>query len=69
MDGLFEFDDSNWQKAEVVGPIGCGPWGEVSVAKEDRRLAARMLRKEFNVTKPVARATAYFSGQGCRNST
>lgn len=61
---LFEFDDSNWQNAEVLGPIGCGPWGDVSVAKEDRRLAARMLRKEFNVTKPVARATAYYSGQG-----
>ena len=29
-----------------------------------RRLATRMLRKEFTVTKPVARATAYFSGLG-----
>ena len=61
---LFEFDDSNWQEAQVIGPIGCGPWGDVTVAKEDRRLAARMLRKEFNVAKPVARAMAYFSGQG-----
>ncbi len=31
---------------------------------ESRRLPARMLRKEFAATKPVARATIYFSGLG-----
>ena len=58
------FDDSAWSAAEVLGPVGCGPWGEVSVADEERRLAARMFRKQFNVAKPVARATVYFSGLG-----
>lgn len=31
---------------------------------ESRRLPARMLRKEFTVTKPVASATVHFSGLG-----
>lgn len=31
---------------------------------EARRLPARMLRTEFKLTKPVARATVYFSGLG-----
>ena len=31
---------------------------------ESRRLPARMLRKEFALTKPVASATVYFSGLG-----
>ncbi len=61
---VLEFDDSQWSPAEVVGPAGCAPWGDVSVNDEDRRLAARMLRKEFAVTKPVARAMVYFSGLG-----
>ncbi len=61
---VVEFDDSKWSPAEVIGPVGCAPWGDVSVNDEDRRLAARMLRKEFAVTKPVARAMVYFSGLG-----
>ena len=59
-----ECDDSAWQMAEVVAPAGGGPWGEVSVVQESRRLAARMLRKEFQVAKPVKRAMVYFSGLG-----
>ncbi|NLS95718.1 MAG: family 78 glycoside hydrolase catalytic domain [Planctomycetaceae bacterium] len=63
---VFEFDDSAWSTAEVVGPVGCAPWGEISVNDEDRRLAARMLRKGFHLAnpKPMARATVYFSGLG-----
>ncbi len=61
---IFEFDDSAWSQAEVIGPVGCGPWNEISVKDENRRLPARMLRKEFAVTKPIARATVYFSGLG-----
>lgn len=57
------YDDSSWVPAKVLGPVGMPPWGEVSAA-EDRRLAARMLRKEFAVTKTVIRATAYLSGLG-----
>lgn len=59
-----EFDDEQWQTAEVVGPVGCDPWGEVTAADEARRLAARMMRKEFVADKPVDRATVYFSGLG-----
>lgn len=61
---LLEFDDSAWIAAEILAPVGGGPWGEVSVIEEDRRLAARMLRKEFSVGRPVSRAMVYFSGQG-----
>jgi alpha-L-rhamnosidase len=61
---ILEGDDSAWRAAEVLAPVGGGPWGEVTVTDENRRLAARMLRKEFAVTRPVVRAMAYFSGLG-----
>ena len=57
------FSDAAWQPAAVLGPVGMQPWGKVSGA-DDRRLAARMLRKEFNAAKPVARAVVYASGLG-----
>ena len=59
-----DYDDSDWSSAEVVAPIGGGPWGDITVGSEDRRLPARMLRKEFAVTKPIARAMVYYSGLG-----
>lgn len=58
-----DFDDSQWVAARVLGPVGMQPWGEVAGA-EERRLPARMLRKEFGGTGPVARAMLYVSGQG-----
>lgn len=61
---VLEGDDSAWQKAEVVAPVGGRPWGEVAVTDENRRLAARMLRKEFSAAKPVERAMVFFSGLG-----
>ena len=57
------FDDAAWKPANVLGPVGMKPWGDVS-GQEDRTLAARMLRKEFTATKKIARATVYFSGLG-----
>ncbi|MBI2929336.1 MAG: family 78 glycoside hydrolase catalytic domain [Verrucomicrobia bacterium] len=57
------FDDSGWVAAQKLGPVGMAPWGEVS-GSEDRRLAARWLRKEFQVERKVRRATAYVSGLG-----
>lgn len=57
------FDDSGWTAARVLGPVGMQPWGEVRAA-EDRRLPARWLRKEFEITKPVKRAVVYHSGLG-----
>ncbi|HPC59280.1 MAG TPA: family 78 glycoside hydrolase catalytic domain [Verrucomicrobiota bacterium] len=58
-----EFDDSGWPPARVLGPAGMEPWGEMRL-EGDRRLPARQLRKEFEVARPVRRATVYFSGLG-----
>lgn len=58
-----DFDDATWKAAQVLGPAGLEPWGKVAMP-EDRRLPARMLRKEFDATKKIARATAYISGLG-----
>jgi alpha-L-rhamnosidase len=59
------FDDSKWQPAQVTGPVGMQPWGDVR-APEDRRLPARYLRKEFasEKGKKVRRATVSLSGLG-----
>ena len=58
-----DFDDSAWKSAQVLGDYGMAPWGEIG--KSDKtRLAARKLRREFAVEKPLARATAYISGLG-----
>jgi len=58
-----DFDDSNWVAAKRLGPVGMPPWGNVRTV-EDRRLAARWLRKEFAVEKKIERATVYYSGLG-----
>ncbi len=60
---LTGFSDSKWTAAKVLGAVGMPPWGKI-YGKEDRRLPARMLRREFELKAPVARATAYFSGLG-----
>jgi alpha-L-rhamnosidase len=57
------FDDAAWKPVTVLGPVGMQPWGNVH-GPDERRLAARMLRKEFAAAKQVARATVYFSGLG-----
>ena len=56
-------DDAAWVAARKLGAAGMAPWGPIA-GPEDRRLAARMLRKEFRLAKPVQRATAYISGLG-----
>ncbi len=58
-----DFDDSNWKAAQVTGPVGMKPWGDVR-APEDRRLPARYLRKEFTSDKKVRHATVSYSGLG-----
>ncbi len=58
-----DFDDGAWGVAKLIGQVGMAPWGDVRCA-EDRRLPARYVRKEFDVTKPVRRAVAYYSGLG-----
>ena len=58
-----DFKDDEWQPAQVVGPVGIQPWGDVRHA-EDRRLPARYLRKQFEIEKPIRRATVSLSGLG-----
>ncbi len=58
-----DFKDSGWAAAQKLGPAGMQPWGAITTPK-DRRLAARMLRREFAVQKKVRRATAYICGLG-----
>jgi alpha-L-rhamnosidase len=56
-----EFDDGEWPEAAVLAPYGQGPWGTgVSLAWNE--LPAPLLRREFSVSKPVARARLYISG-------
>jgi alpha-L-rhamnosidase len=57
------FDDSGWVAAQQLGGYGMAPWGDVG-APVDTRLAARMLRSEFQVAKKVERATVYVCGLG-----
>ena len=49
--------------AQVTGPVGMEPWGDVRAPKS-RRLPARWLRKEFASDKKVRRATVSYSGLG-----
>jgi alpha-L-rhamnosidase len=58
-----DFNDSKWPMAKVLAEVGAAPWGPVRFA-ESRRLPARYLRKEFNLDKPVQRATVSFGGLG-----
>jgi alpha-L-rhamnosidase len=58
-----DFDDSAWRNARVLGPVGMMPWGAVRRA-EERRLAARYLRREFDVARPVRRAVVSACGLG-----
>jgi alpha-L-rhamnosidase len=58
-----DFDDSAWRPARVLGPVGMPPWGDVRRA-EERRLAARYLRREFDVVRPVKRAVVSVCGLG-----
>ena len=57
------YDDAAWMTAQKLGPAGMAPWGEI-VGPEDRRLPARMLRRQFEVDRKVQRATAYVCGLG-----
>jgi alpha-L-rhamnosidase len=58
------FDDSTWVAAKVLGPSTMAPWGGDSGGDKNLGLTSPLLRKEFEVAKPVVRATAYVSGLG-----
>ena len=49
--------------AQELGDNGMSPWGPIKEPRENQ-LPARMLRREFVLTKPVRRATAYVCGLG-----
>ena len=57
------FSDEAWVAVRPLGPVGIAPWGDVS-EDEHRRLAARMLRREFAATRTLKRATASVCGLG-----
>lgn len=46
-----------------LGPYGMEPWGQVGYS-EERALPARLLRREFEASRVVKRATVYVSGLG-----
>ncbi|HNS19008.1 MAG TPA: family 78 glycoside hydrolase catalytic domain [Sedimentisphaerales bacterium] len=59
------FNAEGWRNAEALGAEGIGPWGKVTVGPAELFLPpAQFLRKEFNVEKPVQRATVYASALG-----
>jgi len=57
------FADASWPAAKVTAIYGSAPWGAVGFS-EERRLAARLLRKDFQASAGVRRATVYLSGLG-----
>jgi alpha-L-rhamnosidase len=57
------FDDTAWGSAQILGPYGMAPWGDVGWGWRTI-LPARLLRKDFTAPAPVKRATLYISGLG-----
>ena len=56
-----EHDDSAWSPVVVLAPYGQGPWGSgVEPPVEER--PAPLLRRSFQLAKPVTRARLYASG-------
>lgn len=56
-------DDSKWSKAQVLGGFEMAPWTGGG-RSEQSRLAARMLRREFEAKSAVVRATVNICGLG-----
>lgn len=59
-----KFDDSGWVVAQEIGDCGIEPWGDIFLTEVNTRLPARMLRREFTISKKVKRAVAYICGLG-----
>ncbi len=59
------FSADGWSEAEVLGAHGVSPWGQIGAGPAELFLPpAQFLRKEFNVERPVKRATVYASALG-----
>jgi alpha-L-rhamnosidase len=54
---------TEWPAAQVIGPPGCLPWGDLRFAPI-ALFPPPYLRKEFMVSKPVVRATLYATALG-----
>jgi alpha-L-rhamnosidase len=64
-----EYADTRWKTARVLGRYGMGPWGKVGSgaaqkAKKKRYLPCPHLRKDFNISGQVSRASLYVTAQG-----
>src|SRR5262249_49777272 len=57
------FNESGWVGAQELGPMEMKPWGPVSLPGE-RRLPARVLRREFALESKPSRATVSICGLG-----
>jgi alpha-L-rhamnosidase len=63
-----KFDDSRWSKAQIAGKMGVAPWGQVAEGPASDSWMqpnfSPIFRKEFEVKKTLARATAHVCGLG-----
>ncbi len=58
------FDDSNWSKASVIGPLGIAPWQKTE-ALERLTPPARYFRRDFVISdKKIKRASLYATALG-----
>jgi alpha-L-rhamnosidase len=55
--------DASWAAAKELGAYGMAPWSGAGFTAE-HRLPGRLLRREFTLSKKVARAAVYYSGLG-----
>ena len=59
-----QFDDSGWTAAHEVAPFGQGPWTCCGGVRMPESAADPLLRKAFQIAKPVREARVYVSGLG-----
>jgi alpha-L-rhamnosidase len=58
------FDDAGWVNATQAVVYGSPPWNRLATVPREPLAAAPLLRKEFTVRKPIARARVYVVGLG-----
>ena len=56
-------DGQIWTPAKSLGSFGIAPWEQLA-DNDNKRLPARYLRKDFELSHKVRRATVYYSGLG-----
>lgn len=54
---------AEWPAAQIIGPAGCAPWGDLTYTKMELP-PPPYLRREFDIAKPVQRATLYATALG-----